>query len=141
MNQKRNIHVNECVRRLRNCKQELPWSVKRNFLQDYVIRMFHGGYDEKFRHDVVRQSIARYEGMIRADADGHQPLYRDRDWQKTERRKQKNKKKDNWLAKGGYDTVIMVPSTPGGKLAEMYKQVIESNPGPVKIKVQESGGL
>ena len=79
--------------------------------------------------------------MVQADKDGHQSLYRDRDWQKIKRRKQEDNKKDNWLAKVGYDTVIMVPSTPGGKLAEMYKQVVQANPGPVHIKIQEAGGL
>ena len=35
MNQKRNIHINECVRRLRNCKMELPWETKLEYVQDY----------------------------------------------------------------------------------------------------------
>ena len=60
--------------------------VKRDFIQDYVVRMFHAGYDERFRHDVVRQAIARHEGMVQADRDGHRPLYCDIDWQKIERR-------------------------------------------------------
>ena len=34
MNQKRNIHVNECVRRLRNCKPEMEWEMKTKFVQD-----------------------------------------------------------------------------------------------------------
>ena len=67
MRQKRNIHINECVRRLRNCTPEMPWEEKREFLQDYVVRVYHAGYTEKLRHDVVRQSLARYEEMVKAD--------------------------------------------------------------------------
>ena len=37
MKQKRNIHINECVRRLRNCSPEMEWEEKREFLQDYVV--------------------------------------------------------------------------------------------------------
>jgi hypothetical protein len=33
-------------------------------------------------------------------------------------RRGESKKKKDWIAKGGYDTVIMVTPTPGGKLAK-----------------------
>ena len=35
----------------------------------------------------------------------------------------------------------MVPSTPGGMLAKQLQDVLCKNPGPVKIKVQEQGGI
>ena len=141
MKQKRNIHINECVRRLRNCKPDMKWEEKNEYLQDYVIRMYHAGYTELFRYEVVRQATARFEGMLEKDREGHHPLYRDRDWQKNERREQKKKKKTNWLTKGGFDTVILVKPTPGGELAKRYQQVVDRNPGPVKIKIQEQGGV
>ena len=140
MQQKRNIHINECVRRLRNCAPEMEWGGKKSFIQDYVVRLYHAGYSEKFRLDVVRQALARYDGMLKADRDGLHPLYRERDWQDTERRQQKRKKKTNWLSRGGYDTVIMVNPTPGGELARQLQKVVMDNPGPVKIKIQEQGG-
>ena len=68
-------------------------------------------------------------------------MYRDRNWQEQERREQKGKKKKNWFTRGGFDTVIMVNPTPGGELARQLQQVLNSNPGPVKIKVQEQGGV
>ena len=139
-NQKRNVHIIEYVRRLRNCKPELPWETKANFLQDYVVRMFHAGYSEKFRHNVIKQAIARYEGMLAADRDGQHPLYRDRDWFYQELRSPNPKKKTTWLTKGGFDTVIMCPATPNGELAKMFQQVVDSSHGPVKIKIQEGAG-
>ena len=48
--------------------------------------MFHAGYTERFRQDVIRQAIARYEGMVAADREGKHPLYRDRDWFQQDRR-------------------------------------------------------
>ena len=36
---------------------------------------------------IVRQSIARYEGMLKADSGGYHPLI-ERDWQERERREQ-----------------------------------------------------
>ena len=133
MKQKRAIHINECVRRLRNCTPELRWEEKREFLQDYVVRLYHGEYTERFRHEVVSQAIARYDGMVLADRDGHHPLYRDRSWQKEGRQQKKKNKKTDWLSRGGFDTVIMVNPTPGGELAKKFQRVVDENPGPVKI--------
>ena len=89
----------------------------------------------------MRQAIARYEGMVKADLEGHHPLYRERTWNKQERRQQKKKKKTDWLTRGGHDTVIMVSPTPGGELAKTFQQIVNANPGPVRIKIQEDGGI
>ena len=59
MRQKRNIHINECVRRLRNCDPDMSWEDRKLFLQDYVVRLYHAAYSEWFRHEVIGQSIAR----------------------------------------------------------------------------------
>ena len=119
----------------------MKWEDKKRFIQDYVVRLYHAGYTEQFRHNVVKQSLARYEGMVTADREGQHPLYRERSWQEAERRNQRQNKKTGWLAKDGYDTVIMVNSTPGGDLARQLQKVISDNPGPVKIKIQEQGGV
>ena len=140
MNQKRNIHINECVRRFRNCKPEMEWEMKRKFVQDYVVRLFHAGYTEEFRHNIVKQAVARYDGMVAADREGTHPLYRDQNWHKQVRHAHRQTKKTDWLKKGNYETVIMVNATPGGELAKRYKEVVKNNPGPVKIKIMEKGG-
>ena len=35
----------------------------------------------------------------------------------------------------------MVNPTPGGELAKKFQKVVEENPGPVRIKIQEQGGV
>ena len=47
----------------------MSWEDRKLFLQDYVVRLYHAGYSEWFRHEVIRQSIARYDGKVRADKD------------------------------------------------------------------------
>ena len=98
---KRNVHINECVRRLLNCKQELPWDRKAEYLSDYMKRMKIAGYGEKFRLSVLRQALARYDGMVEADQKGLHPLYRSKDWDKYGRRMEKTRRKSKWL-KGYY---------------------------------------
>ena len=118
----------------------MQWTTKLEFVQDYVVRMYHAGYPAKFRQDVVKQAVARYDGMMAADRDGHHPMYRDRNWRKQHERKPKPNKKTNWLTRGGFDTVVMVPATPGGELARLFQNVVDANHGPVKVKIQEQGG-
>ena len=78
--------------------------------------------------------------MVEADRNGSHPLYRQRDWEEQERRDHKAKKKMNWITRGGFDTVIRVNPTPGGELAKQLQKVLDTNPGPVKVKIQELGG-
>ena len=139
MKVKRNVLVNECVRRMRNCRLELSWEIKANFLSDYMVRMRQAGYDEWFRTCVLKQAVARYEGMVNAHESGAMPLYRDKNWV-TDTARRKEKKKKDWLNKGGYDTVVFVPATPGGELAHEWKKVLEDTTSPIKVRVEETGG-
>ncbi len=50
------------------------------------------------------------------DACGEKPMYRTRTWRKIERMREKRKKREGWYRKGGYDSVIFVPATPGSEL-------------------------
>ena len=53
----------------------------------------------------------------------------------------KKRKKNNWATKGGYTAPIMVPSTPGGELARMLREVAETeSTEDVKFKIIETGG-
>merc|ERR1711895_336869 len=102
---KRNVAVEECVRRLRNCSPDLPWEQKSAFLSDYMGRLKQAGYSEGFRIGVLKQAMARFSGMVKADQEGSQPLYRDRTWYRDPRNKTTKKKKD-WTR--GCDGVIFV---------------------------------
>ena len=135
---KRNVAVSECVRRLRNCSLDLPWKEKAAFLSDYMARLKVEGYNEMFRINVLKQAIARFDGMVVAHQWGTQPLYRDKNWNRVERNRQKQNKKSNWAK--DCDSVIFVQSTPNGELARQFREVVDSYPGPVKFKIVEKGG-
>ena len=96
---------------------------------------YHAGYSERFRWEVARQAIARYEGMLITDRDGQHPLYKyiERAWQKRERRLKKNNKKTDWVSRGGFDTIIMVNPTSGGELAKNFRKLVDENLELVKI--------
>ena len=51
----------------------MPWDRKKEFLQDYVVRMYTAGYSEQFRHCAVKQSVTPYDGMLLADEREYTP--------------------------------------------------------------------
>ena len=48
-------------------------------------------------------------------------------------------RRENWYRKGGFDTVIIVPATPGSQLKHRYQK--EVNEAGFKIKVVEQSGV
>ena len=53
----------------------------------------------------------------------------------------KRRKKNQWATKGGYTAPIMVPSTPGGELARMLREVAETeSTEDVRFKIIETCG-
>ena len=64
----------------------MPGDKKKEFPRDYVVRMYLAGYLEQFRHCVVKQLVARNNGVLVADKEGTHPIYRDKEWEKERRR-------------------------------------------------------
>ena len=77
--------------------------------------------------------------MIELDASGEQPLYRPRKWKRLERAQERRGKRESWYRKGGFDTLIFVPATPGSQLKNRYIEEIEG--AGFKIKVVEQSGV
>ena len=82
------------------------------------------------------------------DRTGERPLYRPREWQREERARMKESKKSGWFRKLGgktNDFSIFCPASPGGKLAEKWRKVMEevreSSSGLVRGYVAEKSGI
>jgi hypothetical protein len=75
-------------------------------------------------------------------------MYRGRSWRTEERRKEKEKKKSGWYKKLGgksSDFPLFCPASPGGRLAERWRKLVEevrkSSGGLVRATVVEQPGL
>ncbi|KAL8581246.1 hypothetical protein ACOMHN_038346 [Nucella lapillus] len=101
-------------------------------------RLQFSHYDERFREEVWRSALKAYNSIKEKDRNGKQPLYRPKNWQRTERKKIRRAKKEDWYKKGGNKTVIFVPSTPLSQLSKRYQEVIGKT--NLKIKVVERSG-
>ena len=91
---------------------------------------------------VLQHAERIYEQMRKEDAEGTRPMYREKGYQRVERKKKKEAKKYNWSSKGGYIAPIMVLPTPNGELAEILRGVVEQEKqSGLKFKIMETGGV
>ncbi|KAL8613584.1 hypothetical protein ACOMHN_022003 [Nucella lapillus] len=135
---KRTVITQDILRVLLRCSPDLPWSTTTMHVNEYIKRLQFSHYDERFREEVWRSALKAYNSIKEKDRNGEQPLYRPKNWQRTERKKIRRAKKEDWYKKGGNKTVIFVPSTPHSQLSKRYQEVIGKT--NLKIKVVERSG-
>ena len=137
-NSKRTIIVQQILRVMKNCNKELPWENVCVHLNDMMMRIQYSGYDKKIRYEVMMSALKAYNRIRSKDSTGEQPMYRKKDWNRQERRKEKYNKKKSWYKKGGFESVIFVPATPKSELKKQFEMKINEN--KIKIKVIEKSG-
>ena len=135
---KRTILTQDTLRIMRNCHQDLPWEETAGHLSRMMMHLQYSGYDKKFRYDVITTALAAYEKRKEEEEEGEVPMYRPKEWRKDERRKAKEAKRKNWYKKGGYKSVIFVPSTPNSELLKRMRQKVEES--GIKVKLVEKAG-
>ena len=137
------VHTQEILRRLLNSSPLLDWKTcVAPVLSEYMRRMMHSGYPEKYRTDTLSRSLSIYDKMVQEDSSGTRPLYRPKDWNVVARRKAKEKKKYNWSTRGGHVAPIFVPPTPNSELADSLKAIADSEAeAGVHFKIVETGGI
>ena len=100
--------------------------------------MQYSGYGKRFRYDVVKSALNAYRKLCEKDQQGERPMYRQKDWRRLEREKEKREKKRTWYKKGGYDSVVFVPGTPRSELRKILEEDVKNS--GIKIKVVETSG-
>ena len=109
--------------------------------------MKNSGYSINYRIQILNSALNAFEKMLEEDKNGTKPLYRNRDWNRENRLKSKEDKRNNWyktLTKSEiYKTILFVPPTPGsGLLKELKIREQELNRNKrERIKIVEKGGL
>ena len=139
---KRNVHVQEMLRRMLNCSTRLNWQEETApFLTDYMARMMQAGYKEAYRKRTLEHALTIFDKMREDDRDGSRPLHRPADWNVDERLEHKKKKRHRWSNKGGHVAPIFVPPTPNGELARQLREIADrETEAGVRFKVIETGG-
>ena len=138
---KRNCLVQEAIRRLRNTKRELPWSLKAEILSEFSNKMMISGYSEQFRLEIIQSAVRGYERQCEAADRGERPLHRPRDYQTEQRWKQKAMTKTTWYRPDS--AVGFIPATPDGLLAKEIQNIVSEEAARLNmtVKIVETGGV
>ena len=131
--------LNPALRILLNCSSELPWEDKARHLQDFAMRLQFSGYDKKFRCEIIDSAVKALQKIEDAVSKGERPMYRPREWRWKEREVKKRDSKTMWFRRGGYQSVVFIPATPGSLIKSRFEEEIAHN--RYKIRVAELSGI
>ena len=107
-------------------------------LNGFMQKMQYSGYDKTFRYAVTKSAINAYETIRENEWNGLRPMHRPKTWRRAERIKEKEEKRKFWYKRGGFDSVLFVPTTPNGKLKKMYEDSIRRS--GIRMRVVERTG-
>ena len=123
---------------LLNCLEHVPWQQVALHASTMSLRMQFSGYTKKFRHEVIDSALKAYHEIHRKAALGDRPLYRPYEWEREERDRAKQAKVLKWYMRGGYESVIFVPSTQGSELQRKFQTEIDRY--GLRIRAVEKAG-
>ena len=141
MRVKRNSLVQQAMTRLRNTRRTLPWDTVSDILTEFCMRLKWSGYNATYRAEVIVSAVTGYERLLAQVDKGERPLHRPREWEAEARRRKKTLAKAAWFRPA--DTVTFIPATPGGKLTEQLREVLQEEGRRLRltIKAVEQGGV
>ena len=140
---RRSALVNEVVRRLRNCHEDVEESEVADVLSRFSQKMRNSGYCADYRRQIISAGIKAHKEQKKREEAGGRPMFRTRNFEKDKRRRTKRESRFNWWKKnpGKFGKPVMmmkVPYTHGSKLLKKYKRVAESH--SMEIKFVELSG-
>ena len=135
MRSKLNILVSDLVRIMKNISVMCSPEERKTKVQEFVDRMQYSGYTKSEKATVYKRAKQRYEKALEDSHSGLTPLYRSKNWNRKERRSQKEQKRTSWFRNDGSDAVFFVEATPNGELAEACQK--EFKDAGLKVKVIE----
>ena len=131
---KRHSLAQEGIRRLRNTKRSLPWSVKADILSEYSHKLKISGYSESFRLDIIQSAVIGFERQCEAADQGIRPLHRPRSFDQENRRKAKLLSPRTWYRPAS--VVGFYPPSPGGQLAKEVQEIVTEELGRIGLSAK-----
>ena len=135
--------TNQVLRRLRNTRRDLPWSVFADIISEFSNDMRHmgysEGYSEGFRGKLIQAALTGYRRQCElADIASHRP----RDYDAVNRRNKKLMSRDGAWLRPQYHLAAFFPATPDGWLVKGITKIMreEGQRVGLNIKVVEESG-
>ena len=136
MKNKRTILTQMCLRVLLNNSEYLKEEEKKRTVEFFMKRLQASGYSEEFRYEILKSAVSADEKISN---DPTRPKYRSKEMNTPKARNERSKKKRNWFKKGGYESAMFVPATPGSELRRLIEEEVEST--SIKIRIVERAGV
>jgi hypothetical protein len=144
---KRSSLIQEGVRRMLNTSRNSPTSVRKEIMESWDLKLRYSGYLYKFRETVIAAAIGVYCGKVQeSEREGGTPLYRDSNWKREQRRRDKEKKATSWYR--GERAVpnlapLIVDPTEGGILKKDLARICDlfRETHQIGVLIMERGGL
>ena len=124
-NVKRATMTNEVLRRLRNTKRGLPWSVYADTISEFSNDMRNMGYNGNFRASVIQAALTGYRKQCSLADTGARPLHRPREFDEVKRRNKKLMSKDGAWHRPQYHLTAFYPATPDGWLVKGINNIMK----------------
>jgi hypothetical protein len=116
----------------------MTWAEVLQHLNNFMRKMQYSGYDQAFRYTVTQSAINAYQTIRDKEEKGLRPMHRPKTWKRAERIREKEEKKKSWYKRGGFDSVLFVPTTPDGELKRRYEEIIRRS--GIRMQVVERTG-
>ena len=141
-NVKRATMTNEVLRRLRNTKRGLSWSIFADTVSEFSNDMKNMGYSEGFRSKVIQAALTGYRRQCQLADTGARPLHRPRDYDRVNRRNKKLMSRDGAWLRPQHHLAAFYPATPDGWLVKGITKIMreEGQKIGLSIKVVEESG-
>ena len=140
---KMSVLVEEGLRRLRNTSRGLEWERSRIAMEKWSRKLRRSGYPETVRHEVIKTALDRWDRMCKEEDEGVRPVHRPREWKESERRKEQEKKRQNWhRGQEGLVSAPLIVDPTAGTLSKEMKAVCRSFEGVtgMRVPMQERAG-
>ena len=144
---KRTSLTNEALRRLLCCSPNLEEPLRINVMEDYARMLKRSGYSERFRHEVISDSLRGYQKLLLGEREGGRPVDRSKRYQQLERRRRKQEKGERWYRREARGTriregIFIIPPTPHSVMAKEFKKICQEELRGTNISmgVTERGG-
>ena len=92
-----------------------------------MLELFISGYNEKERFDILQGGINTHKKIMDKVTAGLRPYYRPTEFNKSERKCEKEYKENNWFKNPKsnihYNAVMFVDATPNDQLLKLFKHI------------------
>merc|ERR1711954_15838 len=99
-----------------------------SIMNKFMLKLKMSGYNEHDRYQIIQSGYNNFEKLLLKAKSGLRPLFRNCNFDKRNRKREKLKKKNDWFQKKGsvrndmLSSVFFVPATPGSELLRMLKK-------------------